>query len=165
MAITNKIIYTLADDSNDEGTFEVNVSQAPTLAQFTEFARAYAAFVDPIVSGVIRRAELAVPVDLSSLTGNTPVAGSDVQEVNRYLFRTAAGRKVSVNVPGTIEQDVSPNSDELNTLDAEQAAFLNAFINGIAVTGGTIAPSDVDGEDLVALVYAREAARPTGKRR
>lgn len=165
MAITNKVVYTLADDSNDEGTFEINVATTPTLAQLTEFIRAYAQELDPIASGVIRRGELSVPVDISELTGNTVGAGSDVQEINKYQFRTAAGRKVSINIPGTDETDVNPNSDELNTLDTQQAALINAVINGIAVTGGTIAPSDIDGEDITTLVFAREAARPTGKRR
>lgn len=165
MAVTNKVVYTLSDDSNEEGTFEINVATTPTLAQLTEFIRGYADLLDAIVSGLIKRAELSVPVDLSTLTGNTVGAGSDVQEINKYQFRTAAGRKVSINVPGTDETDVNPNSDELNTLDTQQAALINAVINGIAVTGGTIAPSDIDGEDITTLVFAREAARPTGKRR
>lgn len=165
MAVTNKVVYTLSDDSNEEGTFEINVATTPTLAQLTEFIRGYADLLDAIVSGLIKRAELSVPVDLSTLTGNTVGAGSDVQEINKYQFRTAAGRKVSINVPGTDETDVNPNSDELNTLDTQQAALINAIINGIAVTGGTIAPSDIDGEDITTLVFAREAARPTGKRR
>jgi hypothetical protein len=165
MAITNSVIYTLSDDDGDEATFEVNVPTTPTLAQYTEFARAYADLLDPIVSGLIRRSELTVPVDIGDLTANVVGALSDVQEINAFQFSTAAGRKVQVNIPGTIEAQTNPNSDDLDTIDAAVAALINAFLSGIAVTGGTIVPSDIDGEDLTALVFAREAARASGKRR
>ena len=165
MALTNEITYTLADDSGDTATTSVNVGTAFSLAQFTEFVRGMAVFIDGIVSGLVARAELTVNVDLSALTGNTVGAGSDVEEINSYQFITAAGRPVNVNVPGTDETDVTANSDELNQLDTQQAAFINAMVNGIAVTGGTLQPSDVDGESITAVVYARESARPSGKRR
>lgn len=165
MALTNEITYTLEDDSGDSATTGINVPTAFSLAQFTEFARAMAGFIDDIVSGLVARAELTVNIDLSALTGNTVGAGSDVQEINSYQFATAVGRPVSVNVPGTDETDVSAGSDELNQLDTQQAAFVNAMVNGIAVTGGTIQPSDIDSEDITAIVFARESARASGKRR
>lgn len=165
MAITNKIVWTLSDDDGDEGTFEVDVLTTPTLAQYTEFAQAYAPLLDAIASGLIRRAELTVPVDVGDLTANIVGALSDVQEINSFQFATAAGRRVNVNIPGTIETQTDPNSDGLDTVDPDIAALISAMLNGIAVTGGTITPSDIDGEDLTSLVYAREAARASGKRR
>lgn len=165
MALTYGLIYTFVDDSGESATATISLPTAFSLAQFTEFGRAMAVFVDDLVSGLISRAELSVGVDLSTLTGNTAAAGSDVQEINSYQFTTAVGRKVNINIPGTDETDVNPNSDELNTVDAQQAAFINAMVSGIAVTGGTIQPTDIDSEDITALVYAREAARATGKRR
>lgn len=165
MALTYGLTYTFTDDSGESATATISLPTAFSLAQFTEFGRAMAVFVDDMVSGLISRCELSVGVDLSSLTGNTAAAGGDVQEINTYQFVTAAGRTVNINIPGTDETDVSPNSDDLDTVDAEQAAFINAMISGIAVTGGTIAPTDIDSEDITDLVYAREAARASGKRR
>lgn len=165
MALTYGLTYTLTDDSGESATFTISLPTAFSLAQFTEFGRAMAVFVDDIVSGLLSRCELSIGVDLSALTGNTAAAGGDVQEINSYQFVTAVGRPVNINIPGTDETDVSPNSDDLNTIDAQQAAFINAMVTGIAVTSGTIAPCDIDSESITALVYAREAARASGKRR
>jgi hypothetical protein len=165
MALTYGLTYTLTDDSGDSATFNLSLPTAFSLAQFTEFGRAMAVFVDDVVSGLISRCELSIGVDISSLTGNTAAAGGDVQEINSYQFVTAVGRPVNINIPGTDETDVSPNSDELNTVDAQQAAFITAVVSGIAVTSGTITVTDIDSEDVTALVYAREAARASGKRR
>lgn len=165
MALTYGLTYTLTDDSGDSATFTISLPTAFSLAQFTEFGRAMANFVDDMVSGLVARCELTVGISVATLTGNTAAAGSDVEEINSYQFTTAAGRPVSINVPGTDETDVSPNSDELNQVDTQQAAFINAMVNGIAVTGGTIQPTDIDGEDVTAIVYARESARASGKRR
>jgi len=165
MALTFGVTYTFVDDSGDTATTTVDVPTSFTLAQYTEFVRGMASFIDDIVSGLVLSAELSINISMSTLTGNTVGAGSDVEETNHYIFTTAAGRRVSVNVPGTDETDVSPNSDDLNQIDTQQAAFITAMLSGVSVTGGTIIPCDVDSEDLTSLVTARETFRASGKRR
>lgn len=165
MALTYGLTYTFQDDSGDTATATIHLPTTFSLAQFTEFGRAMAAFVDDIVSGVVISAELTVGVDISTLANNTTDFLSDVEEVSSYQFVTAANRPVLVNIPGTDENDVQLNSDDLDQVAVGQAAFINAMVNGIAVTGGTIAPTDVDSEDITAIVYAREAFRASGKRR
>lgn len=166
MALTYGLTYTFKDDSGDTATATIHLPTGFSIAQFTEFGRGMAAFVDDIVSGLVLSAELTVGVDISSLINNTTDFLSDVEEVDSYQFATAANRPVQVNVPGTDENDVLAQSDDLDQVgSAFQAAFINAMLNGVAVTGGTIAPCDVDGEDLEELVYAREAFRASGKRR
>ena len=166
MALTYGMTYTFQDDSGDTATTTVNIPTSFSLSDFTEFGRALADFIDNVVSGVVLNAELAIGVDISSLTGNTVGAGSDVEEISSYQFVTGANRRVNVNVPGTDEVDVLPNSDDLDTVgDVDQAAFTNAMLNGVAVTAGTIIPCDVDEDDLTSMVYARESFRASGKRR
>src|SRR5262245_40895997 len=128
MAITFGVVYTFLDDSGQTATSTIDVPNTFSLAQYTEFARGMASFVDAVVSGLVLRAELVVNISMATLTGNTVGAGSDVEEINHYIFTTAAGRRVSIAVPGTDETDVSPNSDDLNQIDTQQQAFINAML-------------------------------------
>jgi len=165
MALTYTITYTFTDDSGDSATTAINVPTTFTLAQYTEFVRGMAAFIDDIVSGVVSFADFTIGVDLSSLSANTVAATSDVEEVDSFKFLTAAGRPVLIKIPGTTEADVVANSDALDQVDTEIAAFITAMVTGVAVTGGTISPCDVDSESITSLVYAREEFRASGKRR
>lgn len=165
MAIAIAISYTLSDDDGDTATTTVHVPNVFSIAQYTEFARAMADLVDNIVSGHVDSAELTVTIDISTLTGNNAQSGSDVEEIGAFTFRTPEGREVVVNIPGINESMVAANSDDLDQLDTDIAAFTTAMLNGIAVAGGTPQPCDVDEADLTVLVSAREEFRASGKRR
>lgn len=166
MALTYAVTYEMEDDSGDVATFDIPIPTTFALADYAEFGRGMATFVDALTSGIVRSASLGINVDLSSLTGNVVGAGSDVEEIASFQYLTLAGRKVNVNVPGADETDVLPNSDDLDVVgDVNIAAFNNAMLNGVAVTAGTIIPCDVAEEDLSSLNYAREAFRATGVRR
>ena len=165
MALTYEMTYTLSDDSGESATTAIHLPTAFSLAQFTEFGRAMADLVDNIVAGLVARAELTLHFDISSITGNIAGTGGDVEEISAFQFVTAAGRPVEINIPGTIETQVVGNSDELDQTNTEIAAFITAVEDGVAVTGGTVTITDVDSEELIATVYAREAARASGKTR
>jgi len=165
MAIAIAVTYEFTDDSGETATTTIHVPNTFSIAQYTEFGRAMADLLDNIVSGVVSNAELTVTLDISALTGNNAQSGSDVEEVGAFLFRTAEGREVSVNIPGINESMVSANSDDLDQLDTDIAAFTTAMLNGIAVAGGTPQPCDANEADLTTLVFAREQFRASGKRR
>lgn len=165
MAIAIAVNYTFTDDSGETATTTVHVPNTFSISQYTEFSRAMANLVDNIVAGVVSSCELTVSLDISTLTGNNAQAGSDVEEIGAFVFRTGEGRDVQVNIPGINESMVASNSDELDQLDTDVAAFITAMLSGIAVAGGTPQPSDVNEGDLTTLVSAREEFRSSGKRR
>jgi hypothetical protein len=165
MAIATAINYTFTDDSGESATTTIHVPNTFSIAQYTEFSRSMADLLDNIVAGVVSNAELTFTIDISSLTGNNAQSGSDVEEIGAFGFRTAEGRDVTINIPGINESMVEANSDDLDQLDADIAAFVTAALNGIAVAGGTPALTDVNEADLTTLVYAREEFRSSGKRR
>lgn len=165
MAIAIAVNYTISDDDGDTATTTVHVPNTFSIAQYTEFTRAMADLVDNIIAGHVDSAELTVTIDISSLTGNNAQSGSDVEEIGAFTFRTAEGREVVVNIPGINESMVAANSDDLDQLDTDIAAFTTAMLNGIAVAGGTPQPCDANEGDLTVLVSAREEFRASGKRR
>lgn len=165
MAIAVAITYTFTDDSGETATTDVHVPNTFSFAQYSEFGRAMAELIDEIVHGRVSSVELTVTSDISGLTGNNAQANSDVEEIGAFQFRTAEGRTVTVNIPGINESMVEANSDDLDQLDTDIAAFTSAMLNGIAVAGGTAIPCDVNEADLTTLVFAREQFRASGKRR
>jgi len=163
MAIAFELVYQYQDDAGNVATEAAKIPTGFTLAQYTEFGRSLAALKDAVVGGVIIDLGLRVAVDISALTGNISTVTSDVEDVAAFAFRTADNRKVRVNVPCADELDVLANSNDLNQSDTEIAAFISAMENGVAVTGGTMIPSDVGEDAITAIVTAREAFRPSGR--
>jgi len=159
------IIYTVVDESGDEGTTEVNVPDSFSLAQFTEFGAAMATLLDAILAGRVTGADLCFNADISGLTNNAPAEFSDVEQVGEFVFVTADQTKVICNIPALDENTVTiVGSDDIDQSQADVAAFITAMITGIAVTGGTIAPSDIGESDITTLRTARERHRSSGKR-
>jgi hypothetical protein len=165
MAIAFAVVYTFEDDSGDTATASIHVPTTFSLSQYTEFARSMADFIDNMVHGIITGVDLTVAIDISALTGNPVTPFADVEEIGAFKFITADNRPVMVNIPGIGESQVLAGSDDLSIVDAGIAAFITAMESGIAVTGGTIQPCDVDEDDIVDTVFAREQFRASGKRR
>jgi len=161
MAIAFEVVYEFVDASGDRAESAVKIPTTFSLPQYTEFARAMATLVNNIVGGIVSRAGLRVAIDVSGLTGNVVDSSSDVEDVGAFQFTTAAGRPVRVNIPGINESKVLAGSDDLDVVDADIAAFVTAMESGIAVTAGTIPPTDVAEDDIDTLVFARERFRST----
>jgi hypothetical protein len=121
--------------------------------------------VDDIVGGIVSKAVLKRSVDVGDLTDNGVGVASDIEDIGAFSFRTAEFRRVRVNVPGLLESLVIPNSKELDLSEPAVAAIVVAMTSGIAVTGGTIQPSDIQEDDIIALEDALERFRASGRRR
>ena len=165
MARAFALTYTYQDDSGNTATHDIHVPTAFSIAQFTEFGRSMADLLDNIVGGLIISLDLTITADISGLLLNFVDPLSDVEEVAAFQFATADNRAVLVNLPGMDEDIVLAGSDDLDQLDSGVAAFITAMETGIAVTGGTISPCDVNEDSIVETVYAREEFRSSGKRR
>lgn len=151
---------------NETATHEVKLPDTFTLANYTTFAVAMATALNNFITGKILFASLIVDVDISALTDNaTPDADSDVEEVGAFEFVTAQGNPVKYNVGGLDDALVVPFTHELDETATEVADFITMIEDGIAVTGGTISPSDVAEDDIVGLLYAEERFRKSAKRR
>lgn len=165
MAVPFQVVYTTEDASGDKATTAIDVPITFSLAQYGEFGVAMALLIDAFIGGVVTSAALTINIDLSALTSNATLSTADVEEVGAFLFTTAEGRPVDVNVPCIIETLEAAGSDNLDQADVDVAAFIAAMEDGIATTGGTIAPTDRGEDDLVTTTYARSELRNSGKRR
>jgi len=165
MAHAFALTYTYQDDSGDTATNAIHVPNNFSLAQLTEFGRSMADLIDNIVEGLIMSLDLTITADISGLTGNSAQPLGDVQECGTFQFVTVDNRNVEVNLPGISEGLVLAGSDDIFQAAGAVAPFIAAMENGIVVTGGTIAPCDVNEDDITDVVLARETFRSSGKRR
>jgi hypothetical protein len=163
--LANRIVLTYRDNSNKMATSEHFIDDSEGLAYQEQGALAFALVVDNAIAARVSAASLVLDVDISGLTGNeTPISGADSEEVGEFIFRTAEGRKAIMNLPGIEANAVGEGTDDLDQEDTGIAAIISAFEDGIAVTGGTVQPCDAGGDDLVAVVTARERVRNSGSR-
>lgn len=160
-----QIIYSVIDDSNDTAQTSLNFPLDWTIAQFGEFGVAMATLLDALLSGKVEKAELCVGIDISSLTSNTALSTSDIEEIGAFQFRTVSGFPVKMNLPCIDELLVLSGSDDLDQADADIVAFISAMESGIVTAGGTITPCDVGEDDIVSTDFARERFRASGQRR
>lgn len=160
LAVALRIDY--IDDKGDTSFSKIRVPTGFSVAQYTEFAVAFCQFVADTSACQLTGASLTFGIDLSGLGLKAAAASvADVFQKGYFAFTSAAaGFFKRFRIPTFNESKVSAGSDNINTVDADVAAFINANVNGIAVTGPlTIQPMTERGHDLTALSEAREVFR------
>lgn len=157
------VIFSFRDAKGKSSTTEVNIPTGLTLANMTIFAQEMAKLIDPLITGVITRIGLAINIALPAGLAANPLSTSDVEEGGKFQFSTAGGYYTGLRIPTWMESLVSAGSDDINTLDADVAAFVAAMMSGIDLTTatpvagtGTVTPTDGRGDDITALVNAKE---------
>ena len=159
-----EVTPTWRDQAGKTATNTLYVPNGLTLAQMQEGLEAAAILLDEVSGAVMENMGYVVDVDISGLTGNTALSTSDVEDIGAFQFRTGDNRPVNCNVPGILDTLSVTGSDALDQADTDIAAFVSMFEDGLATVGGTIQPTDVDEDDVVSLVYAREEVRNSGSR-
>lgn len=162
MALAVAIRIDFIDDKGDTSFTKIRVPVGNTIAQYQEFAVAFCQFVANASACQITGASVTFGIDLSGLGLKAAAASvADVFQKGYFAFTSAAsGFFKRFRIPTFSETKVSAGSDNINTVDADVAAFIAANTNGIAVTGPlTIQPMTERGHDLTALSEAREVFR------
>lgn len=164
MALAIEIIGTVADQAGKTATHTVYAATGFTIAEYIGAAQALAQLVDGVIDGVIQRMEFCVGIDISALTDNAAEPTSDVEEISHYQFLTADGRRVNWNIPAIDDTLSVAGSDAEDSGQGAIAALESLGTDGIVTGGGTIAPCDVNEDDIVSFVFAREEVRNSGAR-
>ncbi len=161
-----KLVYEIVGNKpNETATTSVRLVDGSLLENLKLFAVAFATILNNFIGGKILSAALLFDVDISGVLANTAEVYSDVEEIAGFGFTTPEGTKTVLNIPSLIETVVVDESHELNQVATNVAAVIAMMEDGIAVTGGTIIPTDIGELDGLTLDYAREQAKASGKRR
>jgi len=160
MAIPHAITTIISDASGTQGSTTHFVQNGASLSQLGEIAVQLANVIDDITEGKIEAMKARISADMSALTGNTALDGSDVGDLGQFQFRTLSNRPVRVNVPALAEGVVGAGSDDINQANVDVAALISAFEDGLA----GILPCNIAQEDIVSTEFARERFKNRGAR-
>lgn len=157
------IVVSFEDAKGKQSTTIVNVPTGLTLANLIIFGQEMAKLIDAQINGIVTRLGIAITIPLPTGINVSPNSISDVEEGGYFNFRTAGGYRTSMRIPTYIESLISPGGSDIDTSDPDVAAFVSAMISGIDLTAatpvagtGTVTPTDSRGDDVVALVDAKE---------
>lgn len=166
MALAPKIIVTFRDAKGKTATTEIKIPTGLDLDNMIEFAQDMIEIIDAMTRGAIISVTLGIGIDISALSlTSTPFADADVEEKGQFQFQTAGGFYTTVNIPTFNEDNVLAGTDAIDQTDVDVSPFIVAMTDGIELTDmSTVEPCDSREDDIVALVYARERFRASGKR-
>jgi len=149
--------YTIQDAKGASSRLTLNFNEDLTVAQVQDLSDQIIALLDPLVTGGIMNAgavlQLTIPAGV-----NIPAPASDVEEGARFIFNSVGGFKTAVRIPTFDETKISANSNAVNLVDTDVAAFVTAMVDGLTVTPpGTATGQDYRGVDITSISSARES--------
>lgn len=155
------LFYNIIDAKGLISRVEIDIPSATTLTNVVTLIPLVAELIQPLVSGGLQSAGFTVEVDVSAGFGVVAQLVSDVQEKAEFVFNTVGGFIKRLNLPTVLESIFVPGSAQVDTSDADVAAFVDFMTDGITA-GALIQPVDSRNADILTLRAAREN---WGKRR
>ncbi len=149
--------FTLVDAKNETSTTEVNIPEQLLFDTVEATGQAFAALIDQLTTGAVTRITALHTIDLPGGLTPLPDGASDVEEGARFQFKTANGFYTALRLPTFDEGRIVTGTKEVDQVDADVAAFIQAMVDGVSVAAGpTVQPCDKRGEDIAQLTFARE---------
>jgi hypothetical protein len=160
MAVATSIIFTFVDDSGDTGRTEIKVPSTFALSDYVEFAQAFGQLLANISNCQVTGASVSVGIDLSS-AGLKAVAAavSNVAAKMAGLWNTATGIIAKWFIPSPHDTQVTAGSDQFDQTDIAIAPIITAMEDGIAVTSGTLQPTNGRGDDVTSVAKLAQQFR------
>lgn len=161
MVLAVAVRFDLQDDKGKTSFTKIRVPNGFSISQFTEFVQGAAQLMANISTARITRAGFVVSLDLSGATIKGVASGlSDIAQKAMFGFSTVVGGfRTKLKLPCFSESKINAGTDTVDQSDADVAALITAMENGIAVTGGTVEPTDMRENDVNGTDYARELFR------
>jgi len=138
-------------------TINVFFPAATTLAQVQGWATSALVNLSNFEFGVIKYADVTLPITLPGGIGTAPVAGSTVRRGGLMSFDNPTRYSWDQYIPA-IDTTVLVGTD-IDITNTDVAAWITAMTTGISVSGTFIQPTNGSGEDLTALRKATETFR------
>jgi hypothetical protein len=161
MALAVAVRFDFQDEKGKTSFTKVRIPTTFSVGTVTAFALGLAQLISNISQCQITNVSTTFAIDLSGLSLKAAASAvADVAQKGYFAFRSAVtGFAKRLRIPTIDENIVNAGSDTVDTLDVNVAAFVTAMESGVAVTGGTIAPTTERMQDLTALEEAREVFR------
>jgi hypothetical protein len=138
------------DKTGQTSNTTINVPATATLVQVEAYALALLQAMEPLSDCLISGATVSIGYGITGANAAV-AAGNYAEDKGVFSFRTAAGKKSQLTIPGIKEAYRTVGARSIDTTDVDIAAFTTLIVDG----DGTIAPVDTNAEDLDLLLQAR----------
>jgi len=161
MALAVSFRFDFVDAKGKPSFTKVRVPTGFTISGYTDFGILMAQLLANLSTCRMTGASFCVGLDLSSSTIKAIPSGlSDIAQKALFGFSTVvSGLRTKMKLPAISESKMVLGSDVLDLSDVDVAGFISAMETGVVVTGGTIEPTDLRGNNISILDYARELFR------
>lgn len=164
MALAVSLNFTILDAKGKSSITKIRVPVGFSIVQYGECALAFAQLICNITDGVITDVTVSLPINLSGATIRAVASiTADVAKKALFFVRSAtAGLFTKFFFPTYAESNTVVGSDNLDTTDADVSAMIDILETGINVSGTVVAPRDLRGTSLDAVIETREIFRKFG---
>lgn len=162
MALAVAINFVIKDSKGKSSKSVLHVPTGFTMAQYLEFATAAGQILADASTGEIMSISVGVNLNLATATIRAAaLTGADIAQKAFFAVRSVVnGLIAKFYVPTLAETNVLVGSDELDTADADVAALMTIYEDGVDIGGAVfIQPCDERENDLASVSQAREVFR------
>jgi len=123
----------ISDDKKKKSSVKVYLAPATTLANATTLLQTLSDRIKLVITGKIESIQLSADITVPPASVGSAAATADVEEKGRFIFNTAAGKKMRVSIPTWDESTVLGGTDVIDVTDANVDNVIAWFLNGAPV--------------------------------
>lgn len=147
------------DSKGATSTVSMNHPLNSDLAVLKGCVRTTAELIDAVIGCQVIDASIGIEVQLSGALDlkEFAIAGADVEEGARFIWRTASGALTDFRLPGFSETYLTDSGELVYVEDDDVDVFIQRILAGQTVGLVNVSPSDAYGSDITAFVSGAES--------
>lgn len=147
------------DSKGATGIISMNHPLDSDIGALKGTVRTTAELIDGIIGCQVIDASIGIEVQLSESLDlkEFPIAGADVEEGCRMMWRTASGALTDFRLPTFSETYLTDDGQIVYVADDEVDDFIQRVLAGQTVSLVNVSPSDAYGSDITAFVSGSES--------
>lgn len=150
-----EVSFGFHDGENHTSVFKVNLDGTLAVATLDTWSPLFHAILENITHGDVREVRISKLLDV--FTAGSATADSDVELKALFSWQPLGTiKKMISRIPAFRREYILDNSDQIDTAQANVAAFTDAMLSGIDAGGTQVRPLDTEGRTLDGLLYATE---------
>ena len=153
------LVITLRDGKGLESQIILNITSVngtTDIAAQIGTAELMQSLVDSITTGQIVRCGLIFDLDLVGGLKSAPNANSDIEEGAQFIWRSSTGHNTASRIPTFDEDKIVTATRSVDLSDGDVSDFNDAIIDGVEIASVLTEFLDSRGDDIEALLSARE---------
>lgn len=161
MALATTLTVTIRDTKGKESPTKIRIPTGFSIPQMVEFAEDAVQLIANATQGEVMGATLSIAVELPGGLKAAAELFADVWNKAQFIVTsTVSGLFARLQIPGISDGKVLPNSDLLDPVDADVAAYETFIESGVDDGFGTgIQPVDLRDNALDVVTQRREIFR------